>query len=207
MYIIWNRYIIHIIHNKLDILVLSLGLGLMLFHDDRPCTIISKHTSILITHIWYWALVWTMCFFMMIDHVISPHPPFSIYRCVYIYVYTPIPNTQYIYIHIYVCIHPNTQYPIPNTKKGHQKIPFLLTSLHNSDLQSCGGHYLFSIVTNWLNLSAAHFQSKINQKSILLLSIDKPFLWMASRGRTSTFVSWRNRGCWCSVTRLGFPPN
>ena len=139
MYIIWNRYIIHIIHNKLDILVLSLGLGLMLFHDDRPCTIISKHTSILITHIWYWALVWTMCFFMMIDHVISPHPPFSIYRCVYIYVYTPIPNTQYIYIHIYVCIYPNTQYPIPNTKKGHQKIPFLLTSLHNSDLQSC--HY------------------------------------------------------------------
>ena len=136
MYIIWNRYIIHIIHNKLDILVLSLGLGLMLFHDDRPCTIISKHTSILITHIWYWALVWTMCFFMMIDHVISPHPPFSIYRCVYIYVYTPIPNTQYIYIHIYVCIYPNTQYPIPNTKKGHQKIPFLLTSLHNSDLQS-----------------------------------------------------------------------
>ena len=108
----------------------------MLFHDDRPCTIISKHTSILITHIWYWALVWTMCFFMMIDHVISPHPPFSIYRCVYIYVYTPIPNTQYIYIHIYVCIYPNTQYPIPNTKKGHQKIPFLLTSLHNSDLQS-----------------------------------------------------------------------
>ena len=107
-----------------------------MFHDDRPCTIISKHTSILITHIWYWALVWTMCFFMMIDHVISPHPPFSIYRCVYIYVYTPIPNTQYIYIHIYVCIYPNTQYPIPNTKKGHQKIPFLLTSLHNSDLQS-----------------------------------------------------------------------
>ena len=140
MYIIWNRYIIHIIHNKLDILVLSLGLGLMLFHDDRPCTIISKHTSILITHIWYWALVWTMCFFMMIDHVISPHPPFSIYRCVYIYVYTPIPNTQYIYIHIYVCIYPNTQYPIPNTKKGHQKIPFLLTSLHNSDLQSTLGH-------------------------------------------------------------------
>ena len=112
----------------------------MLFHDDRPCTIISKHTSILITHIWYWALVWTMCFFMMIDHVISPHPPFSIYRCVYIYVYTPIPNTQYIYIHIYVCIYPNTQYPIPNTKKGHQKIPFLLTSLHNSDLQSPFGN-------------------------------------------------------------------
>ena len=28
------------------------------------------------------------------------------------------------------------QYPIPNTKKGHQKIPFLLTSLHNTDLQS-----------------------------------------------------------------------
>ena len=75
----------------------------------------------------YWALVWAMCFFMMIDHVISHHPPFSIYRCVYIctmyivqiYVYTPIPNTQYIciyihiYIHMYICIYPNTQYPIP----------------------------------------------------------------------------------------------
>ena len=150
------------IHTKFDILVLSLGLGLMLFHDDRPCTIISKHTSILITHIWYWALVWTMCFFMMIDHVISPHPPFSIYRCVYIYVYTPIPNTQYIYIHIYVCIYPNTQYPIPNTKKGHQKIPFLLTSLHNSDLQSLLQH------CNALDIGQGPSGEKIHALSLLV---------------------------------------
>ena len=40
---------------------------------------------------------------------------------------------MHIYTYVYMYI---TQYPIPNTKKGHQKIPFLLTSLHNSDLQS-----------------------------------------------------------------------
>ena len=95
---------------------------------------------------WYWALVWAICCFMMIDHVISDHPQFSIYRWIYICTMYLVhiciyPNTQcsiYMYtcIHMYICIYPNTKYPIPNTKKGHQKIPFLLTSRHNSDLQS-----------------------------------------------------------------------
>ena len=80
-----------------------------------------------IMHIWYWALVWAMCCFMMTDHVISHHP-------MYIPQY-PIFNR---YVYIYLCIYvytpiSNTQYPIPNTKKGYQKIPFLLTSLHNTD--------------------------------------------------------------------------
>ena len=35
-----------IIHTQSHILVLGLGLGHVLFHDDRPCTILSKHTSI-----------------------------------------------------------------------------------------------------------------------------------------------------------------
>ena len=95
---------------------------------------------------WYWALVWAICCFMMIDHVISHHPQFSIYRCIYICTMYLVdiciyPNTQcsiYMYtcIHMYIYIYQNTKYPIPNTKKGHQKIPFLLTSRHNSDLQS-----------------------------------------------------------------------
>ena len=35
-----------------------------------------------------------------------------------------------------------TQYPIPNSPKGYQKIPFLLTSCQNTDLQSNAGNSL-----------------------------------------------------------------
>ena len=48
------------------------------------------------------------------------------------------------------------QYPIPNTKKGHQKIPFLLTSLHNSDLQSILKASIYSIFLNLSNLSSIY---------------------------------------------------
>ena len=40
---------IPIIHTQSCILVLGLGLSHMLFYDDRPCTIISEHTSIIHT--------------------------------------------------------------------------------------------------------------------------------------------------------------
>ena len=219
------------LHTQSHILVLGLSWGLMLFHDDWPCTIKSKHTSIIHTqsrilvlglglghmlfswwptmnHLikaylhhpnnhayWYWVLVWAMCCFMMNDHVPSYQsiPPPSILNHVYWYwvlawamsffmmtdhviSYQSLPpslvlnhaywywvlaqaiccfmmtdhvishHPMYIpqypifirYVYIYLCIYvytpiSNTQYPIPNTKKGHQKIPFLLTSLHNTD--------------------------------------------------------------------------
>ena len=43
-----------------------------------------------------------------------------------------------MYIYVYLCVYEEekNQYPIPNSKKGYQKIPFLLTSCQNTDLQS-----------------------------------------------------------------------
>ena len=87
-----------ITHTQSHVLVLGLGLGHVLFHDNWPCNITSS--SIV-------------------------HSQSYIYVYMYIHVYTPI------YTYVYM---KKNQYPIPNSQKGYQKIPFLLTSCQNTDL-------------------------------------------------------------------------
>ena len=69
--------------------------------------------------------------------------------CRYMYIpqYTMLNIYVYMYTYVYMYI---PKYPIPNTKKGHQKIPFLLTSRHNSDLQSHYREPYLEHLINWL---------------------------------------------------------
>ena len=55
----WNQYIMHIIHTKFDILLLSLGFMISWWPTMHHHIKAYHHTH---HAYWYWALVWTMCF-------------------------------------------------------------------------------------------------------------------------------------------------
>ena len=55
----WNQYIMHIIHTKFDILLLSLGFMISWWPTMHHHIKAYHHTH---HAYWYWAFVWTMCF-------------------------------------------------------------------------------------------------------------------------------------------------
>ena len=120
--IIWKHT--SIIHTLSHIMVLGLDLGHMLFlwcmtNDHVPSYASIPPSSILIHTYWYWVLAWVICCF------------YGDWPYVYMYVHSAHMYICIVYMYryiSYICIY--TQYPIPNKKIPHQKIPFLLKARH-----------------------------------------------------------------------------